>query len=540
MPSRSRVVRRIGLLLGIAAASSLAGCLHFFYSSEIKELKRPLAPHTAPTLVRASIRAHGADGSTTVFQDSAWIDHDSIWGAGQRSELLASPARNVHRVLLDSVLAVESFSSRLRGGPTVAVSLGATIALPIAIAGLAIAIFGSCPTVYADTGVGLALEAEGFSYAIAPMFEHRDVDRLRVQPDSHGVVRLELRNEALETHFINHIELVAVRHARNARVVPDQRGAVVAVDGFASLERAIDRSGRDVLPTVAERDGNVYSTAPSVVQNARAGDLEDWIDLDIGSLPPGDSLAVVLRLRNSLLNTILLYEGMLGGRDAPEWIDRDVQRISTAVDIGRWYTRTMGMRADVEGVAPRGIDPRDGIARLGDVGPIAFRDVAIVLPRAKRDAHTARVRLRFVADNWRIDEIRVVGHIAKPSSVTLPVREVIAPATSHGDYQLQDTAAVRALASADEAYLETRPSQRMSLVFERDRRSRATNDSVSTYLLAWQGWYREWIRASWLQEPTRTGAFVPGDSAVLTALRRWTDRKATFERDFYASRIPVR
>ena len=59
-------------------------------------------------------------------------------------------------------------------------------------------------------------------------------------------------------------------------------------------------------------------------------------------------------------------------------------------------------------------------------------------------------------------------------------------------------------------------------------------------MIAWQGWYREWIRGEWLANPTRAEPFKPGDAAVLTALHRWSERKTSFEREFYASRIPVR
>ena len=59
-------------------------------------------------------------------------------------------------------------------------------------------------------------------------------------------------------------------------------------------------------------------------------------------------------------------------------------------------------------------------------------------------------------------------------------------------------------------------------------------------LIAWQGWYREWIRPGWLATPKRTEPFVPGDAAVLTALRSWTSQKDAFERAFYSTSIPVR
>jgi hypothetical protein len=78
----------------------------------------------------------------------------------------------------------------------------------------------------------------------------------------------------------------------------------------------------------------------------------------------------------------------------------------------------------------------------------------------------------------------------------------------------------------------------MTLVF--DAAPTPPADSTTTYLIAWQGWYSEWIRGAWLAKPTRDTPFVPGDSAVLAALGRWRERQRTFEAQFYATKIPVR
>jgi hypothetical protein len=78
----------------------------------------------------------------------------------------------------------------------------------------------------------------------------------------------------------------------------------------------------------------------------------------------------------------------------------------------------------------------------------------------------------------------------------------------------------------------------MTLVFHPDEA--AARNATSTYLIAWQGWYREWIRPGWLAAPRRTERFVPGDAAVLAALRSWTSQKDAFESAFYSTSIPVR
>lgn len=537
---RFAVVRRLAITTAAIAVAATVGCINVFWKTDVRAVARPTDESFGVTSIVSPLKAHLRDGSTVIFLKGAAVSSASITGEGRSYALLSLIPVARTRVPMDSVVAVETFEGKVLAGPSVVVSVAATAAGAMASALMAVAIFGSCPTVYADTGTGPVLQAEGFSYAIAPLMEHRDLDPLRVRPDANGVVQLELRNEALETHYINHVELVAVRHETGDRVIPDQSGRPLTVHGFSPIIRAKDRAGRNVQGVLASRDGKLFSSASSVVNSAREGDLDDWIDIDATDLPPGDSVAVVLRLRNSLLNTVLLYEGMLGGRDAADWLHTGLQRISAAVDIGRWYTRTMGMRASVEGVAPHNGEVRPWHARLGDVGPIAFRDVAIVLPRSAVDAKTARIRLRFVADNWRIDEVLVSGALSRPTSSVLAMQHVVVESTPTSRETVFDTAAVRAIAEADDQYLETRPGQHMTLVFHPDRASAVVGDSVSTYLIGWQGWYREWIRGSWLAAPTRTAAFVPGDAAVLTALRRWTERKESFEKQFFASKIPVR
>ncbi|MEO7457326.1 MAG: hypothetical protein ABIY52_13770 [Gemmatimonadaceae bacterium] len=522
---RFRHIRRLATF--VLATSLIAGCVHSFWTVQPTQLST-----SDQRVITSPVKVHLLDGGTVVFRNGVSVSAREITGAGKAYRLLDDVAfTDRDRIPIDSVVGLESFDGKLLTAQSVVVSVAATGLAAIGTAGLLLAIFGSCPTVYADTGAAGKLQAEGFSYAIAPLLEHRDVDPLDVRPGPDGIIRLELRNEALETHFINHIELLAVKRPAGASVVPDQSGKLVVVSDMHPLSSARDRAGRDVSADLADADGRLFATAPATVNAARAGDLDDYIDIETDALPAGDSIAVVLRLRNSLLNTVLLYDGILGGPDAADWLVTGLQQIGTALDLSRWYTRTMGMHATVDGVAL----PASGEhARLGDVGPIAFRDVAIVLPRPSSAAKNVRVRLRFVADDWRIDRARFAGVVTRPTPATLHLSRVIAPNPARGGPAVLDTAALRALGEADNDYLETHPGQRMTLEFA----SRA--DSSTTYLIAWQGWYREWIRGAWLAEPTRTKPWVPGDSAVSIALTRWRAKRDGFERAFYSSRIPVR
>lgn len=534
------IARRIPFaLFALATLAGMAGCVHKIWVTEARQIPLPGKglPAGAEQVIKSPLRAHLADGTTVVYSQGARIAGGQIVGSGLAYALLDDAHSTVReRVPLDSVIGVETYEGKVLMAQSVTISLAASAITGVGTVALLKAIFGSCPTVYADTGAGAVLQAEGFSYAIAPLLEHRDVDPLTVHADAGGSIRLELRNEALETHFINHIELLAVHHVKDAVVIPDQAGKLVMVGQGNALVAARDREGRDVRADLAKADSQLFATAPATVNAAHAGDLDDWLDLEADDLPAGDSVAVVLRLRNSLLNTVLLYDGILGGTDAADWMTGGLQNIGTALDVSRWYTRTMGMHVTVDGLPLPSPTAREH-ARLSDVGPIAFRDVAIVLPRARHDAKHVRVRLRFVADDWRIDRAFISGRVARPAPATLRLARVVVPNPARGGPAVADSAALHALVDADDRYLQTQPGQRMTLEFK----ARPTvADSTTTYLIAWQGWYREWIRGSWLADPARTTAWIPGDSAVSTALTRWRTKRDGLERAFYSSRIPVR
>jgi hypothetical protein len=529
---RSRLTRRFAPLIAAAAILIAGGCVNVFWKTEAIPLS---IAATASRTVRSPLKVHMHDGSTVVFRTGATVGPDWIIGSGERYPLLMDIGTPVRGVRSDSVAAIEVFEGKILSAPTAFTTVAATAAGAIAMAGLAVAIFGSCPTIYVDSAGTQLLQAEGFSYAIAPMFEHRDLDGLRVSPDADGVIRLELRNEALETHFINHIELAAVTHAPGELVVTDQASRPVVLRDlrpFGPLDRARDRAGRDVRSALASRDSVLFASDSALVSRAHAGDLNDWIDIDVADAGLSDSIAVVLRLRNSLLNTVLLYDGMLGGPDAIDWLGVGLQRINTAIDLSRWYVRTMGMHASV--VLPNGDSTT---VRLNDVGPIAFREVAIVLPRPRSENGRARVRLRFVADNWRIDHVQLAGSVSRAKPTWLPVTRVVVPVPRGGGSAVDEPRAIAMLAETDEHYLETRPGQRLRLEFATP--PAAANHEVK-YLVAWQGWYREWIRGNWITEPVRTAPFVPGDEAVVVALRRWMQLQSEYEKAFYSSRIAVR
>ncbi len=515
---RGRTRRALALALLVSLALPGPGCV--FRRVEVE----PVVAREG-VVIQTPVKAHLKDGSTVVYERGARVAGGALIGAGRRFDLALAPQGEVRELPLSEVLALESFRGAVETTESALGTLGVVAGLA-ALPFLAVAIFGSCPTVYTETGGAARLEAETFSYSIVPLFEGRDLDRLVGQPDAAGRLRLEVRNEALETHYINHMQVLALEHAPDEIALPDQHGRPLVVGDLRPVARVHDRRGRDARALLGAADARAWRTPPEVLAAAGEGDLDDWLDLEIDAPPGAEELALVFRLRNSLLNTILFYDEMLGaaGPRAIDWLGRDLEQIGEAVAMGRWLKQRAGLRVELW---------QDGRfvpqARVPDSGPIAWRDVAATL-RVPPGARALRLRLSFVADAFHIDSLALAARVRRPEARLVPAARV-----TQADGRPVE-AALEELVAADQRYLVTRPGQRFFATFETGA---APPGRARTFLLSSQGYYTEWVRGDWLRAAGDGRRFEPGDQALVAALRKWRRVRREFEREFQRRRIPV-
>jgi hypothetical protein len=518
------VLRKVkGLLVGAGAMAVLSAvaCVQIYSHPDVEEVSKQAA-----TIVATPVKAHLTDGSTVVFRNGASIGGGYVRGIGERFGLEGAAIASIDKVPLDSVVGMERFFDKIDPVPTVAGSYFATVAAGAAVVGLAIAIFGSCPTFYADSAGTPVLQAEAFSYSIAPLFEQRGVHRLSASAGADGIYSIEMRNEALETHFINQLELLEVERSPGERVVPDEHGIPINLRVLRPVSSARDRAGRDVAPALSASDGRLFASDSRTLAAAKPGDLDDYIDVVVPRPISGDSVALFLRLRNSLLNTVLLYDGMLAGQGARslDWLGKDLDKISGAIELGRWYTSRMGMRVSVM---------ENGkwrpVTRFIDKGPIAFYEIGITVPAPAGDS--VRIRFSFAVDDWRIDQIAVAAGYRRAA-----VRIIPAMAVTRGD-ALRDSAALRDVLNPDDRYLVTHPGEKVTIKFDTGRPG---GDSTRTFLLGAQGYYSEWVRGAWLKDSHQAKPFALSDATLVEAIRRWRAKQKSFEREFYSTRLPVR
>ena len=178
--------------------------------------------------------------------------------------------------------------------------------------------FGSCPTFYftPDEDVRFA-EAEGFSDAIIPALENRDVDALDTVVSS-SVFSLYMKNEAYETHVIDDVHLELVPLDNSIRILQTTDDRFVEADNIYKPSKIVLPYNREASIVMHEDGKEYYSLSDSFDLSTK-----ETLFLNFEKLDPGSSKGLVLNFRQTLLTTFLFYELLsLAGDEASDIFHR--------------------------------------------------------------------------------------------------------------------------------------------------------------------------------------------------------------------------
>jgi hypothetical protein len=476
----------------------------------------------APIEISSPVKAHLYDGSTVVFPEGINVYDGKVHGKGEKFNVALENNKFIDEIALDKIAAMESFQTPVNAPATTAATTVGTAGW-IALGTLAaFALFGSCPTVYSADSEDAVLEAELFSYSIAPSFQARDIDKLSLKHIQDGYFELDFRNEMLETHYIDQLEILEVTHAENQVAFPDSTGHPIVVGTTVAPDSAVDQDGRNILPIIASADGQAWSATSNRLANVDLENFHDSLDLEFSLPEDSGEVALVLHMRNSMLNTVLLYDVMLKGQSfaALDWMSHDLDHLGNRAELGLWYRKNMGMTVSIW---------RDGefhkVGRIGDQGPIAWSERAFGLDAPRGDS--IKVRLTFVADNWRIDQVALAIDTQRGKVRTIPVASAKSLKEHRPDIP-------KYLAQPDETYLITRPGESVQLGFDVGESTQSR-----TFFLASEGYYMEWMRSEWLVEEHRR-KFEPTADALMQSLQLYAQKRDTYRQEFESIKVPVR
>lgn len=500
-----RPLPRHALLVLLAAG---AGCA--------KRLDRTVTPpEQAATLDQRAPYLKVHTGTGRVYVLSPWRYRPDVTLVEGTGVLLDANRDTVSQgpftIPLDSVVLFETNVARTHGAIAgLAVLTGISAGVTMFCIANPKACFGSCPTFYASDGTRDLLQAEGFSASIAPSLEATDVDHLYRVPATGGAVNIRMVNEALETHVVRFVRLLAVPRPPGSRVFAGTDGRFWLATDIAEPTACRAPEG-DCLSRIGTFDGRERTSA------ADSTDLAAREEIELVFPPLPGPAGLVLASRQSLLPTYLLYQAFAWmGRSAGQWLARLERGGPATSDRLRAVARALG---GIEVLVPSG-DAWVPVDTVIETGPLAADTRVIPLPGGAE-----RVRLRGARGGWRIDW---VARATLADAVT-PVR--VAPAGVVRDGR-EDTSALERLRDSV-GTLVTLPGDEYTLRFV------LPTGSETELFLESRGYYLEWMRDEWMAEenPTRLAQLFLDPGAALRDLAPAFSRaEPDLERAFWRSK----
>lgn len=158
---------------------------------------------------------------------------------------------------------------------------------------------GSCPWVFSYNGkkmefvtdflwrtaLGLRINAQGKAKVIHSV-DWIKIDGNQLKPRE-GYYDVRITADLWETHFFDHVALMAVDHPADTDIFADERFILPAPDqqiytmkNLHPVKSAVDDSGRDVTKKVAEKDGNYVGNLP--LTSYQGLTKEHYVELDLG------------------------------------------------------------------------------------------------------------------------------------------------------------------------------------------------------------------------------------------------------------------
>jgi hypothetical protein len=325
-----------------------------------------------------------------------------------------------------------------------------------------------------------------------------------------------MTNEALETHVVRFVRLLAAARPDSGRVFATQTREFWQTRDIAPPTGCRGAEG-DCLAALQQMDDvERFSTTDSLDLAAR-----ETLDLDFASVP-ADSAGLVIASRQTLLSTYVLYQALAYmGRAAGTWLAALQRGDARVREQAQGAARVLG---GIEVQVRRDNGEWITVGETHETGPLAT-DVRIVpLPRLPEG--TRRLRLRLTRGHWRIDQVAIARLTRRVEPIRLdPI------AVRRG--QVADERALALLRDSTRT-LVTLPGDEYTLVY------RLPEDFARRELfLEARGYYLEWMRDEWLadENPRRALAlFVDPAGSMRAMAPEFKRREAEMEAAFWGSR----
>lgn len=456
-------------------------CKAFYLRTQYEDFNSLI--HSKDKVVNSSfLKAHLKNGNVSILKNNWNYDtlETHIHGYGSiydfnRNQIFEGPIN----ILIDSVLIFETNRSprpRIQA-LSIITALDVMLAIPCYI--LPKACFGSCPTFYLDGSASDLPEAEGFSNAIAPSLEYGDIDALGRRSGSEEV-KITVKNEALETHCLNKIELLVVSCPDYGKVFHTQLDEFYYGSVPLPPKSAIGPEG-EITSLISNSDQiERFSLADTL-------NLKSKEEIYLEFLPDSEmkSPGLSLHFRQTLMTTYFIYSalGYMGDQVGDIFASIENGNIQKNKIENSIYKELGEIEVYIFDESNKTYILQGGFY---ETGPIAINKQLIKL-NAFSGKLPVKIKLLLNKGLWRIDYIGLTELNAKIEPFKISPYKV--------DFNRMTQRKSTEILTGKEHHWINLPGQEITLSFELP-----CQDGDYELFLFSKGYYLEWIRSNWISD----------------------------------------
>ena len=524
--AKKSVFRSVYLAIFILVAITCSPKPYFFRANY--KTTNSLLHETENLREQYFLKAHLKNGDVYILKDSWEIDslENLVTGVGESFDFNRNKtSEGLLSIAIDSVAIFETNknlgkteSKRIRA---LAILAGVDVAIGTFCLTNPKACFGSCPTFYIHEEDDFHYAtAEGFSNAIAPSMEYADIDALNNEVITGGTFSLTVRNEALETHVIRNLRLLAFPRQEEQRVYQSPGDDFFLCKNIHQLTSARGREGDATaflkFPDRKER----FSLADSLNLNSRE---EIYLSFEDVSDPSG--LGLLINFRQTLMTTYFIYSAM--GYMGDE-VGDIFAKLETSEETQQKLEKGIKKQLGKIEIYSWDVGSASWVAQGGfyETGPVAYNRQLLPL---NISASTSGVKIKVVLNRglWRIDDFALTNIVEKVQPEVLAVEEIL----TRG---LKDPEALEAINSAED-YLVSMPGNEYKIRFQLP----ATHQDYELFLYS-KGYYLEWMRENWIKDknlPKLRQMIEAPETYLKQEAKAYKVYERTMEQQFWNSKI---
>jgi hypothetical protein len=507
----------------------IQSCATYQFRSTYKETNT-LIHETANLQTRPFLKAHLKNGDICILSDSWNIDtvQNLVSGSGQMFDFNRNSVfEGEISIPIDNVAIFETNTKLVKpeAGRVTALSILAGVDVVIGVLCLINpkACFGSCPTFYINEHDNFHYaDAEGFTNAISPSMEYADIDALNNKQLTGNTFSLTMKNEALETHCVKEVKLLAYPRSGNERVYQSPTNEFYLCENIYKLTNARSNEG-DIGPLL-QHDDKIEHFSLSDPDNLHS---KEEIFLDFNNVENTGQMGLVINFRQTLMTTYLFYSAMgyMGDEVSDKFakLETDpemrekfdaISKLMGGIDVFTW--NESGDEWQFQG-------------SFYETGPIAINKQFIPVSNIDPEAGV-RIKLVLNKGLWRLDYIALTNIINQVEPVEIKPDNIL----SKGEPNPEALKKINDPAS----YLISMPGDEYKFIFTLPEE----NADYELFLHS-KGYYLEWMREHWLKDKdlAKLAQMVYAPASFLKAeARDFKIYESSMEQAFWNSRIDTK